>query len=82
MADLLRKPVVLAAIIAVLSIATLLLVNHTALVVDLRPRQTPPGTTFHAAKDAGADVAPTLPEPAIQPTPPGPKPVRPAIPTK
>jgi hypothetical protein len=41
--------VFIAEIIAVLSIATLLLINHTRLIVD---PQTPPGTTFNAAKDA------------------------------
>ena len=82
MTDVLRKPVIIAAIVAALSIATLLVVNHTTLIVDLRPPQTPPGTTFHATKDAGAEVAPTMPEAAIKPTPPGPKPVQPAAPTK
>jgi hypothetical protein len=78
----LRKPVVIAAIVAVLSIAALLVVNHTTLIVDLRPPQTPPGTTFNAANDGGAVMAPTLPESAIKPTPPGPTPVQPANPTK
>jgi hypothetical protein len=82
MASILRKPVVIAAIVAVLSIATLLLINHTTLIVDLRPPPTPPGTTFHAVKYASANAAPTLPETAIKPTPPGPKSVQPAIPAK
>jgi hypothetical protein len=82
MGRLLRKPVVIVAIIAVLSICILLLVDHTNLIVDLHPRQTPPGTTFNAAKDADATVAPTIPEPALKPTPPGPTPVQPAVPTK
>ena len=82
MSGLLRKPVVIAAIAAVLSISILLLVNRTSLIVDLHPRQKPPGTTFNAAKDADASVAPTIPEPALKPTPPGPTPVNPAVPTK
>jgi hypothetical protein len=82
MANILRKPVVIAAIVAILSVATLLLVNHTNLIIDRRPPQTPPGTTFHTAKDAGAVVTPTEPEPAIKPAPPGPAPVHPVSPTK
>ena len=77
-----RKPVIIAVIIAAVSIATLLIVNHTNLIVDRRPPQTPPGTTFNTVNDVGATVSPTLPEPSIKPTPPGPAPVQPAIPTK
>jgi hypothetical protein len=82
MGRIFRKPIAIAVIVAVLSISILLLVNHTRLIVDLHPRQTPPGTTFNAAKDADASVAPTIPEPALKPTPPGPTPVNPAAPTK
>jgi hypothetical protein len=66
----------------ILSIAILLVVNHTHLIIDRRPPPTPPGTTFNAAKDAGADVTPTPPESPIKPTPPGPTPVQPASPAK
>ena len=78
----LRKPAIIAVIVAVVSIATLLVVNHTNLIVDRRPPQTPPGTTFNTVNDAGGTVTPTLPESSIKPTPPGPAPVQPAIPAK
>ena len=78
----LRKPAVIAVIVAAVSIATMLVVNHTNLVVDRRAPQTPPGTTFNTVNNVGGSVAPTMPESAIKPTPPGPKPVEPAIPTK
>jgi hypothetical protein len=77
-----RKPAIIAAIVAAFSIAILLVVNHTNLIIDRRPPPTPPGTTFTAAQDAGADVTPTLPESLIKPAPPGPTPVQPAIPAK
>ena len=77
-----RKPVVIAIIVAAVSIATMLVVDHTNLIVDRRAPQTPPGTTFHTVNDAGATVTPTLPESSIRPTPPGPAPVQPAIPAK
>ena len=80
MAIVLRKPVVIAAIIAVISMAAMFLVDHTNLIVDRRPAKTPPGTTFNAANDAGATVSPTPPESAIKPTPAGPAPVQPAVP--
>ena len=78
----LRKPVVIAVIIAAVSIATMLVVNHTNLIIDRRAPQTPPGTTFNTASDAGATVAPTLPDSPIKPTPPGPAPVEPANPAR
>ena len=49
----LRKPAIIAMIVAVGSIATLLVINHTNLVVDRRPPPTPPGTTFNAVNGAG-----------------------------
>jgi hypothetical protein len=73
----LRKPVVIAAIVAVISAAVLLLVNHTNLIIDRRPPLTPPGTTFNAVKDAGAEMAPTEPESPIKVSPLGPEPVTP-----
>lgn len=78
----LRKPVVIAVIIAAVSIATMLVVDHTNLIVDRRAPQTPPGTTFNTVNGASATITPTLPESSIKPTPPGPAPVQPAIPAK
>ena len=80
MAIVLRKPVVIAAIVAAVSIAAMFVVDHTNLIVDRRPAKTPPGTTFNAANEAGATVSPTTPESAIKPKPPGPEPVQPTIP--
>lgn len=82
MAIVLRKPVVIAAIVAAISMAAIFLVDHTNLIVDRQPAKSPPGTTFNTANDAGATVSPTLPESPIKPTPPGPAPVQPAIPAK
>lgn len=78
----LLKPAIIAAIVAVISIAVLLVVNHTDLIVDRRPPQTPPGTAFNTVNGAGGAVTPTTPEPSIKPTPPGPAPVQPVNPTK
>ena len=75
----LRKPVVIATIVAVLSIAILLVVNHTNLIIDKRaPPKTPPGTTFNAVKDAGAEMTPSQPESPIKLPSLVPKPVEPA----
>ena len=81
MEGVLRKPAVIAAIVATISIATMLLVNHTNLIVDRRPPHTPPGTTFNAVNDAGAEIAPSQPEspiklPSVGPTPVDHPPVR------
>jgi hypothetical protein len=70
----LRKPAVIAVIVAVISIAVMLVVDHTNLIVDRRPPPTPPGTTFNTVNDAGAKVTPTQPEspiklPSMGPTP-------------
>jgi hypothetical protein len=54
MEGVLRKPAVIAAIVATISIATMFLVNHTNLIVDRRPPLTPPGTTFNAVNGAGS----------------------------
>jgi hypothetical protein len=74
----LRKPVVIAAIVAMISAAALIVVNHTNLIIDRRPPLTPPGTTFNAVKDAGAEMAPTEPESPIKVSPLGPEPVTPS----
>jgi hypothetical protein len=66
MEGVLRKPAVIAAIVAILSIAAMLVVNHTNLIVDRRPPQTPPGTTFNAVNDAGAEIAPSQSESPIK----------------
>ena len=67
MASIFQRPVAIAAIIAVLSIITMGVVNHTNLVVDHRPPITPPGTTFNTVKDAGAQMAPTQPASPLEP---------------
>ena len=78
----LRRPAVIAVIVAAVSIATMLVVNHTNLIIDRRPPQTPPGTTFNTVNSVGATATPSLPESSIKPTPPGPAPVQQANPTK
>ena len=78
----LRKPVVIATIVAALSIAILLVVNHTNLIIDKRPQKTPPGTTFNAVKDAGAEMTPSQPESPIKLPSLVPKPVEPAAPAR
>jgi hypothetical protein len=78
----LRKPVIIATIVAAVCIAALLMVNHTNLIIDKRPPQTPPGTTFNTVNGAGAVAIPSQPEAPIKPTPPGPAPVQPANPAK
>jgi len=82
METVVRKPVVIAIIVAAISIAALLVMNHTNLIVDRSTPRTPPGTTFNTVNDAGATAAPTRPEPSIKPVPPGPAPVQPAAPAK
>jgi hypothetical protein len=59
MAHIFQRPVIIAAIIAALSIITMALVNHTDLIVNHRPPLTPPGTTFNTVDDAGGQMAPT-----------------------
>jgi hypothetical protein len=66
MEGVLRKPAVIAAIVAAVSITIMLVVNHTYLIVDRRPPQTPPGTTFNTVNDAGAKAIPTPPESTIK----------------
>jgi len=80
MKNLLRKPVVIAAIVAAIGVATmaLVLVNRTYHIVDRRSPQSPPGTTFNAVRDAGAEISPTPPESTIKLPQMGPKPVEPA----
>jgi hypothetical protein len=68
--------------IAVFSLLALLLVNHGpwSRPVVKGPEVVPYSDTAAAAKAAGAKVTPTDPKPAIDPAPPGPKPVQPAAP--
>ena len=61
------RPMIVAAIVAVLSIVTMGIVNHTDLVVNHQPPLTPPGTTFHAVKDSGAQISPTVPPSPLDP---------------
>ena len=82
MESVVRKPVVIAVIVAAISIATLLVMNHTNLIVDRQPPADAARHDFNTVNDAGATVAPTTPEPSIKPVPPGPVPVQPAAPAK
>jgi hypothetical protein len=70
-----RKPLVVAAIVAVISVASLIVVNHTNLIVDRRPSHTPPGTTFNAVNNAGAEITPSQPDSPIKLRSLGPTPV-------
>jgi hypothetical protein len=74
MESVLRKPVVIAAIVAIVSIAAMLVVDHTNLIVERRPPPTPPGTTFNAVNNAGVEITPSQPESPIKLPPAGPKP--------
>lgn len=70
------RPLVIAAAVAVLSVAAFV-------AVEFGPwnRQTPdPEATREAAQSAGAKVIPTQPRLTIEPAPTGPKPVQPASP--
>jgi hypothetical protein len=80
MASILRKPVVIAAIIAAIGVATMavVLVNHTYQVVDRRQPNSPPGTTFNVVNDAGAQISPTPPESKLKLPPMVAAPVEPA----
>jgi hypothetical protein len=75
MEHVLRKPAVISAIVAIVLIATMLVVDHTNLIVDRRPPHTPPGTTFNAVNNAGAEITPSPPESPIKLPSAGPKPV-------
>jgi hypothetical protein len=77
MENILRKPVVIAAIVATIGVATIILVNLTYLIVDPRPPQSPIGTTFNAVNEAGAEISPTPAESKIKLPSMGPTPVTP-----
>src|ERR1700730_1851399 len=74
MESVLRNPVVIAVIVAIVSIATMLVVDHTNLIVERRPPPAPPGTTFNAVNNDGAEITPRQPEPRIKLPSAGPKP--------
>jgi hypothetical protein len=76
------RPVVAALAVAIFGVLAMLIVDHgpwnspkvqTAKVASYK-------TTGAAARAAGAVVMPTAPKPALEPEPPGPKPVQPASP--
>ena len=50
MESALRKPVVIATMVAALSIAILLVVNHTNLIIDKRPPKDPTGNDFQCGE--------------------------------
>jgi hypothetical protein len=76
-----RSPVVVALMVAAFGIVGMLLVDHGPWnKPHLKTAQVNYGTTSAAAKAVGATVTPTAPKPAIEPIPPGPKPVAPANP--
>jgi hypothetical protein len=58
MTRIFQRPVIIAAIVAALSIFTMGVVNHTDLVVEHRPPLTPPGTIFNTVNNAGGQMAP------------------------
>ena len=75
-------PVAIAAAVALIGLLALLIVNHgpwTRPVVRA-PAAIPTSDTAAAAEAAGATATPTDPKPAIEPVPPGPKPVNPDAP--
>jgi hypothetical protein len=72
-------PLAVAIAVAVFGILAMLLVDHGPWnKPHLRTALVNYGTTTAAAQAAGARVTPTTPKPAIEPKPPGPKPVQPA----
>jgi hypothetical protein len=76
----LDRPVAVALAVAILGVLAMLIVDHGAW---NRPQvQTAEAATYkttgEAARAVGARVSPTEPKPAIEPEPPGPKPIHPA----
>jgi hypothetical protein len=77
----LGRPLAVAAVVAVLSAAAFLIVefgpwNRQA------PEQPDQAATREVAQSVGAKVIPTQPKLAVEPTPPGPKPVQPPSPAQ
>jgi hypothetical protein len=73
MKNAIRNPVVIAIIVAVISMAALFVIDYANLNPS-RP-ESPPGTTFRTVNDAGATVTPTAPESPVKlpsPAPVGP----------
>lgn len=71
-------PMVITAIIAVLGVATLLLVDHGPWSGTKPHDPETKMTTEIAVRNAGAKITPTVPESPISPKPPGPAPADPA----
>lgn len=82
MANILRKPAVIAFLVAVISVTAMLLVDHTNFIINKLPPLAPPGTTFRAAQEAGAEITPSEIESPVKPPQPGPAPAAPANPTQ
>ena len=78
---LLREPVTIAVIVAVVSSGILFVSNHTNLLPSRLPTA-PPGTTFNTVQDADADVTPSRVESPLKPKPAGPAPATSANPTR
>jgi hypothetical protein len=70
------RPLAIAAAVAVLSVLAFLMVEFGPWNRQAPDRE----ATREAAQSAGAKVIPTQPKLAVEPTPPGPKPVQPASP--
>ena len=73
------RPLAIAAAVAVLSAAAFLIVEFGPWNREA-PEQPDRAATKAAAQSVGAKVIPTQPKLAVEPTPPGPKPVQPASP--
>ena len=78
---LLREPVTIAVIVAVVSSGILFVSNHTNLLPSRLPTA-PPGTTFNTVQDAGAAVTPSHAESPLKPKQAGPAPASPPNPTR
>lgn len=81
MHTLLQKPVTIVALVAAISVAVLIVVNHSGLLASWQPAA-PPGTTFNSVQSAGAELTPSQPESRIKPPQPGPELAAPAHPTR
>ena len=72
------RPLAIAAAVAVLSAAAFLIVEFGPWDREA-PEQPDRAATKAAAQAAGAKITPTQPKLAVEPTPPGPKPVQPPV---
>lgn len=73
------RPLVIAAAVAVISAAAFLIIEFGPWNREA-PEQPDRAATKAAAQSVGAKVIPTQPKLAVEPTPPGPKPVQPTAP--